>query len=253
MQFRWDNCGNVRKGCCGSSVNPVRFELSRRVGAQWFRTHTTPLAADPSNPQTPRFKIPISSFNNGDENCEVKFSAIVGGTGEINRVVTTGKILKTTDIFQGDQGGNLQFMHKDIVITPSMVDYLRCGWHISVCAAIDYTGSNGPYTDPSSLHFMGPSNQYEAALWNVGSVLKPYDSDRSFPLYGFGGIPRHMGQMGVSHFFPVNGNVSNPEVFGIQGMIDAYRSTLPSISLSGPTYFAPLLQNFGQYVSEFNG
>ena len=41
---------------------------------------------------------------------------------------------------------------------------------------------------------MGPQNQYEAALFNVGMVIEPYDSDKMFPLYGFGGIPSHMGQ-----------------------------------------------------------
>jgi Copine len=40
---------------------------------------------------------------------------------------------------------------------------------------------------------MGPNNQYESALTNVGLVVEPYDSDRSFPVFGFGGIPRHMG------------------------------------------------------------
>jgi len=40
---------------------------------------------------------------------------------------------------------------------------------------------------------MGPTNQYEAAIFNVGNVLEPYDNDRTFPVYGFGGIPRHMG------------------------------------------------------------
>jgi hypothetical protein len=65
-----------------------------------------------------------------------------------------------------------------------------------------------------------------------------------FPVFGYGGEPRHMGINGVSHCFPVNGNPANPEVPGIAGVLAIYKSTIASIPLSGPTYFAPLLQEF---------
>ena len=94
-------------------------------------------------------------------------------------------------------------------------------------AAVDYTASNGAPTSPSSLHYMGPNNQYEAAIQNVGQVIEPYDFDRSFPVYGFGGIPRHMGINGVSHCFAMNGNAQNPNIIGIDGIVQFYRSTLP--------------------------
>jgi hypothetical protein len=88
---------------------------------------------------------------------------------------------------------------------------------------------------------MGPSNQYEQALYNVGSVLEPYDSDKSFPVYGFGGVPTHMNTNTTSHCFPMNGNLQDPEIQGIEAIVACYRQTLPSISLSGPTFFGPLL------------
>jgi hypothetical protein len=81
----------------------------------------------------------------------------------------------------------------DLRVIPSFIDYLRSGWQISLVCAIDYTGSNGVPTSPTSLHFLGPNNQYERALYSVGSIVEPYDTDRSFPVFGFGGIPRHMG------------------------------------------------------------
>lgn len=46
----------------------------------------------------------------------------------------------------------------EIRVMPSFVDYLRSGWAISLVCAIDYTGSNGAPTSPSSLHFLGPGN-----------------------------------------------------------------------------------------------
>ena len=128
------------------------------------------------------------------------------------------------------------------------MDYLRGGWGISVVGAIDYTASNGNPSQPSSLHYLGPNNQYESAISNVGAVVEPYDTDRSFPFFGFGGIPRHMGINGISHCFAINGNMGDPEIQSIMGVIQTYRQTLPQIGLGGPTLFAPLLEQFKSHV-----
>ena len=98
---------------------------------------------------------------------------------------------------------------------PTFLDYLRSGWAISIVGAIDYTASNGNPSSSRSLHYLGPNNQYESALYSVGGVLEPYDSDASFPCFGFGGIPRHMGINAVNHCFAINGNAANPEICGI--------------------------------------
>ena len=125
---------------------------------------------------------------------------------------------------------------------------------MSLVAAIDYTASNGNPSDRRSLHYLGGTNslswgnQYEKALMNVGAVVEPYDSDRSFPVFGFGGIPRHMGSNEVSHCFAMNGNPGNPEIIGISGIVSTYRETLSKIGLGGPTLFAPLLTEFKNYV-----
>lgn len=73
----------------------------------------------------------------------------------------------------------------------SFVDYLRGGTHFSLMVAIDFTGSNREYTDPRSLHFLNPSiqNEYEKAIWAVGSILDNYDSSKMYPVFGFGGRP----------------------------------------------------------------
>ena len=84
--------------------------------------------------------------------------------------------------------------------------------------AIDFTASNGESSLPTSLHYLGGYNQYESAISAVGSILEMYDNDRSFPVYGFGGIPRYSGCNQVQHCFPLNGNFSNPEVFGSIGI-----------------------------------
>jgi hypothetical protein len=99
-----------------------------------------------------------------------------------------------------------------IIEKPTFFEYLQSGWGISLQVGIDFTGSNGDYTEPSSLHFLSGYNQYEHATRCVGSILESYDSDKSFPVYGFGGVPRYMGVNQVSHCFPLNGNLKNPEI-----------------------------------------
>ena len=146
-------------------------------------------------------------------------------------------------------GASFKMTKFELRVMPSFVDYLRSGWAISLVCAIDYTGSNGEPTRPDSLHFLGPNNQYENALNWVGSIVEPYDSDRSFPVFGFGGIPRHMGINQTSHCFALNGNPANPEIIGIPAILQTYRDTQRMIGLSGPTLFAPLLNEFLNYCT----
>lgn len=98
---------------------------------------------------------------------------------------------------------------------------------MSLVAAIDYTASNGDPSSVNSLHYIGDRNQYESALNNVGQVVEPYDSDRSFPVFGFGGIPRHLGVNSVNHCFAMNGNPGDPSITGISNIVHTYRQTLP--------------------------
>ena len=131
---------------------------------------------------------------------------------------------------------------------PSLVDFLRGGWGISLCVAIDYTASNMEPTNPSSLHYLSEFNQYEMAIHSVGRILEAYDSDNLIPVYGFGAIPRYMNEVNTNHCFPLNGVYPNPEVQGVNGILGCYRSTLHNIKFSGPTYFAPILKQMIQIV-----
>ena len=119
----------------------------------------------------------------------------------------------------------------------SFIDYLRAGTQISFSIAIDYTASNGEYSNPTSLHHVSPGgqNQYERAIWEVGSILEAYDSDKFFPVFGFGGVPVH--ERSANHCFSLTFDASNPYVHGVQGILDAYRRSLNCVSLSGPTLF----------------
>jgi hypothetical protein len=115
--------------------------------------------------------------------------------------------------------GELVVDNMNIIEKPTFVEYLRSGWQINLMVAIDYTGSNGDPSSPRSLHYLGAANQYEAAIGSVGSILEVYDNDRSFPVYGFGGIPTYQGMNQVSHCFALNGNEGNPEVQGVGNLL----------------------------------
>lgn len=106
--------------------------------------------------------------------------------------------------------------------------------------AIDFTASNGDPRDRNSLHYMGGNemNQYQAALTAVGAVLEPYDSDNMIPAYGFGGKD-HRGV--TQHCFALNGNPEDPEVRGIQGVLQAYNNAIRRWTLSGPTLFSEII------------
>ena len=77
--------------------------------------------------------------------------------------------------------------------------------------------------------------------------MEPYDYDRSFPVFGFGGIPRHLGLNEVSHCFAINGNAHDPNINGVSNIVETYKSTINMIGLGGPTYFGPLLKEFKNY------
>jgi len=110
--------------------------------------------------------------------------------------------------------------------------------------AIDFTGSNGDYTDPRSLHYLNPNvqNEYEKAILAVGAILDNYAPNKLYPAFGFGGrTPWNNGQ--VDHCFPLNGDRQNPFVPGIPGIIQLYHQALSQVGLSGPTLFQHIIRN----------
>lgn len=81
---------------------------------------------------------------------------------------------------------------------------------MNLSIAIDFTGSNGIPTHPTSLHHINPMkpNQYQMAIDAVARILLNYDTDQRIPALGFGGKPRfpYMTSSSVSHCFPLSGN-----------------------------------------------
>ncbi|KAJ6666467.1 hypothetical protein lerEdw1_020190 [Lerista edwardsae] len=120
--------------------------------------------------------------------------------------------------------------------------------------AIDFTASNGDPRNSCSLHYIHPyqPNEYLKALVAVGEICQDYDSDKMFPVYGFGARipPDFKVGVQVSHDFAINFNEDNPECAGIQGVVEAYQNCLPKLQLYGPTNIAPIIQKVAKSASE---
>jgi hypothetical protein len=133
--------------------------------------------------------------------------------------------------------GTLEIVTCQVWQEVDFLDYLKGGVQLNMMVAIDFTGSNGVPSQPSSLHSINPNgpNAYERAIWSVGGILEAYDTTKTFPVWGFGGKPP--GLHTVSHCF----GLAEGDVIGVPGLINAYRTCLTGVELSGPTLFCPVL------------
>ena len=167
-------------------------------------------------------------------------------------IVESSKLQKKVNY---KNSGIIHLIHTHTLRAFSFLDYIRGGTELACTFSIDFTQSNGNPTDPRSLHFFsGPGggglpNPYEAAINAVGHIIEDYDSDKLFPVLGFGA--RLPPDGGVSHCFYVNGHDSNPYCQGITGVLGAYRTCIRRIQLYGPTNFAPTVNHVADIARGF--
>lgn len=130
---------------------------------------------------------------------------------------------------------------------PEFVDYLTGGCQISLAVAIDFTASNGDPRVPGTPHYFHTAgskqwNDYEKAIFAVGSILAKYDSDNKFPVWGFGAKYNDK----VRHCFQCGTDV---EVEGVQGIMDAYRGVFRTpLRMSFPTKFTEVIKTAAGYA-----
>ena len=109
-----------------------------------------------------RVKLSMQALCNSNKDAEVKLSVHNEFGVELNEVKTTvNEIANGKHVLQAADNTSLTIVDFKQFIVPTFVDYLRSGWNISLVCAIDYTASNGNSSSPSSLHYLGPQNQYE--------------------------------------------------------------------------------------------
>ena len=59
-----------------------------------------------------------------------------------------------------------------------------------------------------------------------------------------------MNESKTSHCFPLNGNFQEPEIKGIDGILEAYKKNMKGIYMAGPTFFSSILDVFMDYAQE---
>ena len=120
---------------------------------------------------------------------------------------------------------------------------------INLTVAIDFTQSNEPPDQQNSLHYKkAQKTKYEIAIESCGNIVGNYDSDQKFPAFGFGG--KFYGNSDVDNCFPLNGNPSDPEIKGIDGVLSAYRDILEDVELFGPTNFHYIIDHLNETVKK---
>merc|ERR550539_2068386 len=129
---------------------------------------------------------------------------------------------------------------------PTFLNYINGGCEMQLCVAIDFTGSNGDPRKPGTLHYLSPDgrtmNDYEKAISSIGGILADFDTDKKFPVWGFGA--KYSGQ--VYHLFQCG---QSAEVDGIRGVLDAYHKTFQSgLVMSSPTVITEVIQTAAAFA-----
>ena len=206
-----------------------------------------------------QFSVPFQQLCNCDPDRPLKISfmdyrrtshAVLIGSAETTYTRMSELLMSDIEI-KDDKGQttgvfSIQFMQLQQKYT--FYDFLRGGVQLNLITAIDFTASNRDPRDPKSLHYSGVDflNAYERCIRSVGEVLCPYDSDQSFPVFGFGA---KVGGI-INHCFPLTFNPQAPCVQGLEGIIGAYRNALAQVQLSGPTLFSHVIRAASQIAVE---
>ncbi|RZF42501.1 hypothetical protein LSTR_LSTR004420 [Laodelphax striatellus] len=223
------------------------------------------------NPKWAEFKLTVHSLCNGDDDRDLKvqcydwnWSGNHSFIGEFHTNLRTLKLNRgpqncyklINSRRQAEKGSlkesgfiTLDYFRLEPIYT--FLDYIKGGTKLNCSIAIDFTASNGDPSDPVSLHYTAGVRQncYEQAILEVVSIIQDYDSDKAFPVLGFGARLPPNGS--VSHEFFVNMSPSNPYCYGVSGVLEAYRTSLRQIQLYGPTNFAPVIRHVTQFAQTY--
>mmetsp|Transcript_6712 Transcript_6712/g.5981 ORF Transcript_6712/g.5981 Transcript_6712/m.5981 type:complete len:301 (-) Transcript_6712:556-1458(-) len=138
--------------------------------------------------------------------------------------------------------GRISFKTFRVITRHTFLQYVFGGCDINLAIAIDFTLSNGNPTDKESLHYFDLNkNEYMNAIQSVGSILQYYDSDKNIPVFGFGAKVPPVNHRG-SNCFAVNGDIFDPEVDGMEGVVEVYKNALHKINFYGPTHFNEVIK-----------
>lgn len=250
------------------------FIISRQTGnAQWTVVFQSEVIKNTLNPNWKATSMAVRELCNGDYDRQLKVDVydwddnsdndLIGSfTTTLNdlkiaverktmfRCVNPKKMSKK----KYEHSGEIFLKHINIESKPSFLEYIQGGTALNFSVAIDFTASNGDPRKPQSLHYIAPgspngSNQYATAIRSVGEIIQDYDADKMFPALGFGAKIPPSGQ--VSHEFFLNLRPDSPYCAGVEGILQAYLTSLQSVTLYGPTNFSPVINHVARFASAY--
>jgi len=212
------------------------------------------------NPKWKPFEILLSQLCYGDHNREFLVECfdwdqdgdhdLIGScTTTVNRLINKVDVdlplindKKAKKSKKYTNSGILHFRKVHLWQDYSFLDFITGGTELDFTVSIDFTKSNLPMEDQSSLHHIDEDNinQYEIAIMAVAEICQHYNRSKSFHAYGFGAkIPPDT----KTHYnFPLNVVTNDPRCKGITGLLEAYLIAQSRVELSGPTNFAPTIR-----------
>jgi hypothetical protein len=246
-----------KDGFFGKS-DPFYVIYRLRESGEWMQVFQSAKILNNLNPRWLPYILTVRSLCNGDYDARLKIE--INDYKSPDKFIPMGEVetslrelissvnQSSLDVIEPNKKGKSSYKNSGtlsvhtctVYRVPTFADYLKGGLQLGFSVAVDYTGSNGNYTMPNSLHYLGGNpqqfNQYQNAIASIGPIIEDYDHDKKFSAYGFGAKPNPYSP--VSHCFSLS---ETGEVDGIQGVLNAYTHALSQCRLSGPTLFGPVI------------
>lgn len=270
LNCQFKGCGLTRKRLFFSN-DPFLTIWKSNEDNTFSVVHKTESVRMGKNPTWKSFAASVRSLCNGDfdrnirldvmdrrldgdhkliGSCFTTLNRLTKGSKEENKYQLNKSTTNSTSSNNNkNKRGHLEVVNFTLTEEPTFLDYVRGGTELHFAVAIDFTASNGPITDPASLHFLEQPlphyqqkpNSYEVALRAVGEIIASYDTKGMFPGFGFGAkvLPNEE----VSHQFSLNSNPAHPYCKGVEELIAYYKQSLKVVTLYGPTNFAPVINS----------
>lgn len=162
----------------------------------------------------------LSKLSEVGINCPVSYNGLEYGTFYMNCSVTTAQ--------------------------HSFIDYVQGGITPKLMIGIDFTrtNANGKKMHTSDLE----ENPYAIIIRALGSALLRFDQQQRVIGLGLGA---NIQDIGRSYCFALNGNIFEPEIIGLDHLLESYIRALNVVKLSGPTYFAEVLNYSADVVESY--
>ncbi|KAL5022642.1 hypothetical protein ScPMuIL_001797, partial [Solemya velum] len=265
LRFRANNLD--KKDTFGKS-DPYLEVLRQMSVDSWQAVHRTEVIKNNLNPSWQEFSLPVQTLCGGDRSKDIKFAVYDWDKDGSHDLIGTF-ITNISQMLEAEQkevafpcihpvkkakkkkyenSGIVYLTSCKISREVSFLEYVMGGMQVNFTVGIDFTASNGDPKQSTSLHYINPyqPNEYMMAIQAVGNVCQDYDSDKLFPVLGFGAqIPP---DQKVSHEFAVNFNPSNPFCAGVNGIVEAYQNCVRNVRLYGPTNVAPIIYHCSQFA-----